>query len=380
MKKIDIVLAGYNGYGQFYADFLLNNPYRLRYNFRAVADPYLSDEDKIKLARLKIERFDDLDAFYRHNNADMAIIAAPIHFHKPLCEIAAKNGNTVLCEKPATARLCDLLEMHGYEQKYGKDIFIGFQWSFCEPILRLKQDLMNGEFGKIISAKSIVLWGRDLAYFNRTTGWAGKIKTKDGAYVYDSVASNATSHYLNNLLFLLGSSMETSANVRKIDAQCRKANPIESFDTCVIKVKTEENQDILFVASHAATEDLGPVFEICCEKAVISCDFTKNNGALTASLIGGQTKEYGEVNTLYQSQKKIIDVIGWLNGSSNIKPPSTVMTVKPFTEIIDYIFTQAEFRKFEKDVIFDETNQRFYVENLSSELFEIYQHSGSVTD
>ena len=81
--------------------------------------------------------------------------------------------------------------MHEYEVRYEKDIFIGFQWSFADPILDLKRDLLCGVYGRALSGKAIVLWNRDVNYYNRGTGWAGKIKSEDGVYIYDSVASNA---------------------------------------------------------------------------------------------------------------------------------------------------------------------------------------------
>ena len=153
----DIILVGFTGYGSFYADFLLKNPYDMEYNFKAVVDPFLPSEDKALLDEKGIACFETLDEFYKTDKCDLTIISAPIQFHKEMCETALKNGSTVLCEKPTTARLSDLYEMHGYEEKYKKDIFIGFQWSFARPILMLKRDLISGKYGKALSAKAIVL-------------------------------------------------------------------------------------------------------------------------------------------------------------------------------------------------------------------------------
>ena len=375
MRKLDVILAGFNGYGKFYADYLIQNPHRLEYTFRAVIDPFLREEDRAALTALHIPYFDDLDAFYENGTAGLAIISAPIHLHKPMCETAVRNGSTVLCEKPAAARLCELLEMHGYETCYKKDIFIGFQWSFADPILKLKRDLLRGAYGRVLSGKSIVLWNRGVDYYNRSTGWAGKRCSEGGAYVYDSVASNATAHYLNNLLFLLGDSMDAAAEVDEIQADCRKANPIETFDTCVIKARTAKAQALLFIASHAADRNIDPIFEIVCEKAVISCDFSSDHGLLSAKLPDGTRKSYGALNTPEQEQKKIVNTINWLNGSPGAeKPVCTVMTTKPFARVIDYIFETAEFKPFYREVVFDQSVNRYYVPNLSDDLMDLYNH------
>ncbi|MCL2508680.1 MAG: Gfo/Idh/MocA family oxidoreductase [Oscillospiraceae bacterium] len=370
---INVVLAGWGGYGKFYADYLIQNPHRLDYTFRAVADPFLREEDKAALAVLNIPYFDSLEAFYKTGTAELAIISAPIHLHKPMCETAVKNGSAVLCEKPAAARLCELLEMHEYETRYQKDIFIGFQWSFADPILNLKRDLLRGAYGRVLSGKAIVLWNRDLSYYNRSTGWAGKRQSKDGAYVYDSVASNAAAHYLNNLLFLLGDRMDAAAEAAEIQADCRKANPIETFDTCVIKARTAKGQPLLFIASHAADRNIDPIFEIVCEKAVISCDFSKDNGLLTARLPDGTSKQYGALNTSEQEQQKIVRTVNWLNGAPGAeKPVSTVMATRPFASVIDYIFETAEFKPFDQEVVFDQAANRYYVPKLSDTLMDIY--------
>lgn len=373
MRKIDVILAGFNGYGKFYADTLIQNPHRLEYTFRAVIDPFLREEDKAALAGLHIPCFDGLDAFYGDGSAALAIISAPIHLHRPMCETAVRNGSAVLCEKPAAARLSELLEMHEYETRYQKDIFIGFQWSFADPVLQLKRDLLRGAYGRVLSGKAIVLWNRDVSYYNRSTGWAGKRRSKDGAYVYDSVASNATAHYLNNLLFLLGDRMDAAAEVAGIQADCRKANPIETFDTCVIKTRTAKEQPLLFIASHAADRNIDPIFEIVCEKAVITCDFSKEHGRLSAKLPDGTSKHYGALNTPEQEQKKIVNTIRWLGGAPGAeKPVSTVMTTRPFAGVIDYIFETVEFKAFDQGVVFDRAANRYYVPNLSDALMELY--------
>jgi len=375
MRRIDVILAGFNGYGKFYADTLIQNPHRLDYAFRAVIDPFLSEEGKAALTALHVPYFDTLDAFYETGTAELAIISAPIHLHKPMCETAARNGSAVLCEKPAAARLCELLEMHEYETRYQKDIFIGFQWSFADPILKLKRDLLRGEYGRVLSGKAIVLWNRDLSYYSRSTGWAGRMKSEDGAYVYDSIASNAAAHYLNNLLFLLGDSMDAAAEAAEIQADCRKANPIETFDTCAIKLRTVNGQALLFLASHAADRNIDPIFELVCENAVITCDFSREHGLLSARLPDGQAKHYGALNTLEQERQKIVRTIQWLGGAPGAeKPVSTVMTTRPFASVIDYIFENTEFKPFDREVIFDQAANRYYVPNLSDDLMNCYNN------
>ena len=163
--------------------------------------------------------------------------------------------------------------------------------------------------------------------------------------------------------------------VAELQADCRKANPIETFDTCVIKLRTAKGQALLFIASHAADRNIDPIFEITCEKAVITCDFSRENGLLAARLPDGQVKHYGALNTLEQEQKKIVNTIRWLGGAPGAeKPVSTVMTTQPFAGVIDYIFENTEFKPFDQEVIFDQAAKRYYVPGLSDALMDLYNN------
>ena len=55
--------------------------------------------------------------------------------------------------------------------------------------------------------KTMVSWPRDDAYYD-PQGWKGKRFCQDGNAVNDSIAMNATAHYLHNMLFILGEAME----------------------------------------------------------------------------------------------------------------------------------------------------------------------------
>ena len=78
----------------------------------------------------------------------------------------------------------------------------------------------------------------------------------------DSVASNATAHYLHNMFYVLGDSVEKSAKPVKWLPSYR-ANPIENFDTAAIRAKTEEGVEILFLTTHAV--NIHPIPQFCYE-------------------------------------------------------------------------------------------------------------------
>src|SRR5699024_8609367 len=139
----------------------------------------------------------------------------------------------------------------------------------ASSVQQLKSDILSGKFGKAKRLKTIVLWPRNDHYYNRSS-WAGKKYSPDGDMIFDSVANNATAHYLHHLYYLTGETIEASAQIAELSAELYKVNDIETFDTCAIKVKTKSNVDILYIASHAVHENRRPQFLLEFEKATIT--------------------------------------------------------------------------------------------------------------
>jgi predicted dehydrogenase len=116
---------------------------------------------------------------------------------------ALRGGSHVLCEKPAAATPKEAVRMQEAAQAAGRHLAIGYQWSYSRAVQDLKRDILQGRFGRPVGLKSIVLWPRDAAYYHRAP-WAGRMQDGEGRPIRDSVANNATAHYLHTMFFLLG--------------------------------------------------------------------------------------------------------------------------------------------------------------------------------
>lgn len=130
--------------------------------------------------------------------------------------------------------------------------------------------------------KTLLLWPRDEDYYHRGIGWAGKIRTADGQLIYDSVLSNATGHYLHNMLFVMGADGQ-SAMPERIEAQLWRANSIENFDTAKVDMTFTGGMQAHCLVSHAVAQQLNPIFMYRFEGATVfyaqSCD--EHSAALT---------------------------------------------------------------------------------------------------
>ncbi|QGH33933.1 gfo/Idh/MocA family oxidoreductase [Gracilibacillus salitolerans] len=298
VNQISVLLVGIGGYGNVYTKNLFHGNHESVF-VKGVVDIaperskfYQEFKDK------NIPIYDSMDQFYQENQADLAIISTPIHLHKEQACLAMEKGSHVLCEKPATANREHLQQMIETRDRTKKKLAIGFNWSFTDSIQSLKQDILAGEFGRPFRMKSLVLWPRNADYFNRT-GWAGKKYSPDGEMIFDSVANNATAHFLHHLLYLSGDSIETSAEIDQISAELYRANPIETFDTCAIHLHTKNDVEIVYLASHAIADEHRPKYTLEFEDATITYHPEGERGDIVAKWHDGREKVYEDPENIH---------------------------------------------------------------------------------
>lgn len=291
MEKLSIVLVGIGGYGNGYVEQLLKNRERGDFELAGVVDPYPHSSQSWEiLQQMQVPYYATLEEFYQVHQADVAIISSPINFHYQQTAVAVLNGSHVLCEKPVTATVQDAYAMMEARDKAEKMVGIGYQWSFNAGIQALKQDIMAGVFGEPVRMKTLVLWPRDKTYYGR--GWAGKVKTDSGDWILDSVANNATAHFLHNMFYVLGDKIDRSADLETVAAQLYRTNDIENYDTALIKAVTTNQVEILFYASHAVNHSIGPLFEYEFTKGTVYFN-SDTEKQIIAKLSDGSQKVYG---------------------------------------------------------------------------------------
>ena len=180
----------------------------------------------------------------------------PIPLHRPYTEQALAAGKAVICEKPAAGCVQDLDAMQAAQNRVDLPVAIGFQDIYEPTTLALKRALLAGEIGTVQSVTLTACWPRDSRYYARSA-WAGR-RRQNGTWVMDSPASNALAHFLNLALFLLGDHLDASAVPAKVEAELYRANSIETYDTCGLRLVTESGTPLLTLLTHACRETRPP--------------------------------------------------------------------------------------------------------------------------
>jgi predicted dehydrogenase len=295
--EVSVVLVGIGGYGNLYVEALLNQGKDRGVKIVGAVDPKPENcKYYEQLKELDIPFFVSLEEFYAEAKANLAVISSPIHFHSAQTCLALENGSNVLCEKPIAPTIQEAKKMIQVRDRTGKFVSIGYQWSNSSAIQELKKDIMAGVFGKAKQFKTIILWPRSDAYYQRSF-WSGRIKDDNGNWILDSVASNATAHYIHNMFYVLGNEVDKSAVPVEVAAELYRANNIENYDTAAIRAYTEEGVELLNFGSHAVKDLLDPVFHYQFENATVvfgDPDIEESASNIIAFFNDGTKKCYGD--------------------------------------------------------------------------------------
>jgi predicted dehydrogenase len=293
---VRVALAGIAGYGDEYLASLLNDPRAAGIELVGVADPVPQRCRRLEpLHRRAVPIHPSLESLFASTGPiDLMMIATPIHLHARHTCFALRHGTNVLCEKPLAASVDDAVRMAECERAAGPDKFaaIGYQWCFSDAVQALKRDILRGELGRAVRLKSICFFPRAVSYFSRND-WAGRLRTSGGEHVLDSPANNATAHYLQNMLYLLGGTRETAAMPTTVQAELYRANDIENYDTAALRATLASGCELLFYTTHAVPERLGPRCHFEFEHAVVEYDFLESP-RFVARFRNGEVRDYGD--------------------------------------------------------------------------------------
>ncbi len=250
MKNVCIV--GYGAIGPIHA-YALSQTDKAR--FYAVCD---TDRHKNRIAEQKygVISYTDFDQMLLNENIDSVHICTPHHLHFDMIKKAAKAGKEIVCEKPLTRTKAEydaLLKLTD-----GGKVCVVLQNRLNPCIVRLKEIADSGELGKIKGVKGILIWHRDMNYYNSET-WRGKWATEGGG-----VLINQAVHTLDFLSYIAGDVKAVRACMTNFSLP-----EIEVEDTCTAYIGFHSGVRGVFFATNSYTENSAPYFEIAFEKGTV---------------------------------------------------------------------------------------------------------------
>ncbi len=343
MKKVRIAFVGAGGYAGTCLKALLDDVPKAMYTLAGVADPYIEQASLYRyFVDNHIPAYNTVDALLDNAGADAVYIASPVAYHTRQCLLAIKHRCAVFCEKPLAPRMEDVLRLQRAHATSRLPFGVGFQWSFLPAFIRAKQDIINGVYGRPVMLKSLVAWQRNKDYYATST-WKGRIRDAEGNWIMDSVATNAAAHHLHNIFFMLGDELDAAAMPVSAKASLRRANPIESFDTCSIMGAFDSGARFLYLATHSADSNIQPMLSYTFEKGQIDLDMNVPQPVLRG-MAGGRTIEYGRARGPHEERIKLISFLEACAGGQTML--SGIRSVIPYTRVTNALFETARIRPF----------------------------------
>src|SRR3981189_340224 len=166
----------------------------------------------------------DIDDFLAQKHIDAVGVLTPSGMHPQHVIACAKAGKHVVVEKPMALRLQDAHDMIRACDEGGVKVFIVKQNRFNVPVVKAREALEAGRFGRLILGTVRVRWCRDQAYYDQDD-WRG-------TWAYDGgVLTNQASHHVDMLEWFFGDVVSVHARATTPLAQ------IETEDTAVATLK-----------------------------------------------------------------------------------------------------------------------------------------------
>ena len=193
-------------------------------DFIAACDPVLERAEEKKLEYKKscpdanVQVFTDYREMLQKCRPDIVTIATESGKHKDIAVHCLQNGVHVICEKPMALSVSDAQEMIHTAKQNNKKLAVCFQNRFNAPVVKTREALEKGRFGKMLHGMVQVRWNRNEGYYEQAK-WRGTWEQDGGTLM------NQCTHGIDLLQWMMGE------DAVRVQAQTRRfMRPIEAED------------------------------------------------------------------------------------------------------------------------------------------------------
>jgi predicted dehydrogenase len=125
------------------------------------------------------------------------IIATPSGSHAPVCLDLVRHGRHIVVEKPIALTLADADAMIAACDRAGVRLFVVKQNRYNVPVVKLREAVEAGRFGRLVLGTVRVRWCRRQAYYDQDA-WRGTWAEDGGVF------ANQASHHVDLLQWMMG--------------------------------------------------------------------------------------------------------------------------------------------------------------------------------
>lgn len=186
-----------------------------------------------------VQAFYSLEDMLKSGEIDVVSILTPSGMHAEHAIAAANAGKHVVVEKPMALRLEDADAMIAACDRARVKLFVVKQNRLNVPVVKAREALDAGRFGKLVLGTVRVRWRRDQSYYNQDS-WRGTW-AQDGG-----VLANQASHHVDLLEYFMGDVVSVHARAT------RALVDIEAEDTAIATLEFANGALGIVEATNAA--------------------------------------------------------------------------------------------------------------------------------
>ena len=191
------------------------------------------------------------------DSVDVFSVLTPSGAHCANVLDLVKYGRPLVVEKPLALRLEDADRMIDACDSHGVKVFVVHQNRYNPAIMRAREALEQGRFGKLVLGTVRLRWKRDQAYYD-SEAWRGTWAHDGGVFMNQAV------HHIDMLTWFLGNveSVRSLASTRLVN--------IEAEDTGVAVIRFNSGAlGVLEATTAARPKDLEGSISILGEKGTV---------------------------------------------------------------------------------------------------------------
>lgn len=204
----------------------------------AVCDVQIDRADEMG-NKFGVQAYHSLEDMLRSDDIDVVSILSPSGMHADHAIAAANAGKHVVVEKPMALRLEDADAMIAACDRARVKLFVVKQNRLNVPVVKAREALDAGRFGKLVLGTVRVRWRRDQSYYNQDS-WRGTW-AQDGG-----VLANQASHHVDLLEYFMGDVVSVHARAS------RALVDIEAEDTAIATLEFANGALGIVEATNAA--------------------------------------------------------------------------------------------------------------------------------
>jgi UDP-N-acetyl-2-amino-2-deoxyglucuronate dehydrogenase len=189
----------------------------------AVCDNVVQKAEKIG-EQFNVPSYNNMDKMMQSESVDVVVVLTPSGLHAEHVVNLAQYGRHIMVEKPMALTVEDTENMIYACDANDVKLFVIKQNRFNVPVVKLREALDAGRFGKLTLGTVRVRWARHQAYYDQDP-WRGTWAMDGG------VLTNQASHHVDMLEWMMG-------DVESVFAKMTTAlADVETEDTAIVTLK-----------------------------------------------------------------------------------------------------------------------------------------------